>query len=482
MAITFSFSTEVERAAKAFSEVNHVADNSNKAVPSTKNLRVSVDGTDMVLAATNLETAVTVHVPGQVEVDGAFTMPAKLISAFVAALPRKGVVSFEGHDDGILYVSRGANNAHFYTGLASDFPDIPQVAEGHQVDLPGKAFGLGIDRTVFASADPKDEDAREILTGSHLVIGEEGYTMAGADGFRLAVSYGDFPEGTEVPQGIPEMVIPTAVMKEVSRSIGNRTSKDNDASVALMVNDSHVAFRIAGDLPVEVVGRRITSSNFPNWAPMLRPESSTVVAMDVADVQQALRTCGLLASEEESPIIRLHMAEADNGEDAPNGLVRMTALADRVGGNTDEIQATMEGEPNSFAVNANYLKQSVAALKDEKQMIFEVNDPESPCIIRVDAANYEQCIMPMFVKDETEEGSTDTNGGDGGDDNDPNDGAGDDNDGAGDENDPNDGAGDDNDGAGDENEGDDEGAGNDDEDDIPAEGTGEEEGAQLATV
>ena len=56
-------------------------------LPQTSHIFVATDDGRLKLAATNLEIAITAWIPAKVEDEGAITIPARLLTEFIASLP-----------------------------------------------------------------------------------------------------------------------------------------------------------------------------------------------------------------------------------------------------------------------------------------------------------------------------------------------------------------------------------------------------------
>ena len=76
-----------ENLARALGVVGRVASN-RAGLPILNNILFHTEGNRLLLAATNLEIAATYYIGAKVETPGVITLPAKLVSEFVANLPK----------------------------------------------------------------------------------------------------------------------------------------------------------------------------------------------------------------------------------------------------------------------------------------------------------------------------------------------------------------------------------------------------------
>jgi DNA polymerase-3 subunit beta len=75
----------------------------------------------------------------------------------------------------------------------------------------------------------------------------------------------------------------------------------------------------------------------------------------------------------------------------------VSAKAEELGEDTNEIDVTSSGAGSEIAFNNKYLSEVLDAI-GEAQVALEVTNPSSPGVFRpVNADNYLHVVMPMFV-------------------------------------------------------------------------------------
>ena len=89
-----------ENLARALANVGRIAASRNE-LAILNNILLRTDGSRLVVAATNLEIASTQYVGAKVERPGSITIPARLVSEFVASLP-SGTVELEVKDEHLI--------------------------------------------------------------------------------------------------------------------------------------------------------------------------------------------------------------------------------------------------------------------------------------------------------------------------------------------------------------------------------------------
>ncbi len=355
-------------------------------LPITNNILISAEESQLKLAATNLEIAITCWIGAKVEEEGSITVPARLLSEFVSSLPSERIDMELSPRNRVLQLrcaraDRVVSEARINGMDAEDFPPIPSQVEGTVTHIDPEALSQAISQVVFAAAT---EESRPVLTGVFTKVSGDTLTLAAADGFRLAVHTGSLKEKASQEATV---IIPARSLAELNRLLG-----DQEEPVVMTINQgkSQVLFRLKS---VEMVSQLI-QGNFPNYAQLIPQSYTTRTVVDVAEFLRATRTASIFARDA-SGIIRLQVFP---GEGGAAGKVSVSARAEEVGENQGEIDAVVEGEAAKVAFNSRYLADVLAVL-GKGQVALETTTPSSPGLLRpVGSDSYVHVVMPMFVQ------------------------------------------------------------------------------------
>lgn len=347
-------------------------------LPITQNVLITTDQGRLRLTATNLEVAISTWIGSSVEEDGEITVPARLLTEFVGSLRNERIDVKTTTQPHAMELSCARNQARIIGTDAGEFPPIPTVDEGVAAKVSSRALRAAIGQVVFAAAT---EESRPVLTGVKLEIDEDRFTLAAADGFRLAVHHGTLQEPVAEAA---EVIIPGRTMNEL-----NRLLSDEDDAVEMVISSARgqALFRF-GD--VEMVSQLIQGS-FPNYAQLIPERYTTRAGLQVDECLRAARTASIFARDS-SGIVRLHIQPGEPGA------LQFVARADEVGENLAEMDAEVEGDEAKIAFNAKYLTDVLGVIGTER-VALEVTTPSSPGVLRPrDTENYVHVVMPMFVQ------------------------------------------------------------------------------------
>ena len=355
-------------------------------LPVIHNVLLSVDQSMLKLSATNLEIAMTTWVGAKIEEEGSITVPARLLSEFVNSLPNDPINLQLDEGSGLLEISSGSSKAHINITDASEFPPIPTVDDGIAAEVDPLVLRSAITRVAFAAAT---EESRPVLTGVELKLDESKFTMAAADGFRLAVHHGALLK--PVPEEM-SVIIPARTMNELNRLISDR---EEPVEILMTPAKGQVMFRIRGGDTVEIVSQ-LLQGTFPNYEQLIPQSYTTRAVMDLPTVLRAARTASIFARDG-SNIIRMHLMPAEADTEPPK--VQISARSEEVGDNEDTVDLDeIEGEEGKIAFNSRYLLDVLSVLEKGK-VALETTTSSSPGVFKpTDSDDYIHVVMPMFVQ------------------------------------------------------------------------------------
>ena len=348
-------------------------------LPVTQNILLATDQSRLKLTATNLEMAITCWVGAKVEQEGAITVPARLLTEFVASLPNDLVTM--NLTNRVLELKCGRFEARLSGISADDFPPIPTIGDGTTTKMSLDAIRDGIRHVAFAAAS---DESRPVLTGVHCDFEGDKVKMASADGFRLAV----FTAALAAPVSAKTAVIvPARTLNELSRFLSD---DEEGVDISIGAQKSQVLFRLKN---IELVSQ-LLQGTFPNYSALIPQSYTTRAVTDVAEFLRATKMSAIFARDS-SGIVRLVITK---GSELVPGKITVSARAEEIGDNVADIDALVDGDGAKIAFNFRYLTDVLSVLS-QAQSALEITTSSSPGVIRpIGTDNYVHVVMPMFVQ------------------------------------------------------------------------------------
>ena len=172
----------------------------------------------------------------------------------------------------------------------------------------------------------------------------------------------------------------------------NRLLADQEEAIDVTINASRsqILFNLKG---VQMVSQLIQGT-FPNYNQLIPQSCNTKAVVSHADFMRATKSAAIFARDG-SGIVRLQIMPKAEGADAK---IMISAQAEELGDNVNEMDAEVEGDEAKIAFNSKYLGDVLNVISQEK-VILETTGSSSPGVIKpVGDDNYIHIVMPMFVQ------------------------------------------------------------------------------------
>lgn len=352
--------------AKALSAVGKIA-TPKAGLPILANVLLRADENKLIVAATNLEVAMTATLNAQVDEQGAITVPARLLTDFVSNLPHANVeISSE---ETKVKVSCGGFSSIINAVLADDYPAMPEPDEANELAVKGSLLRAAIQGTAVCAGN---DITRPVLTGVDFYSADGELYMAATDGYRLAERH-IMPTDKALTS-----IVPSSTLMDVMRLLP-------EDDVQIKYNDEQMSF-ICGDLTVT---SRLIDGKYVQYRQLLPDDTNFIAKVNRADLIKATRMASLFAHAVANTIV------LDGNPEAHTLTVR-TATS-QLGNNNSEIEADFKkvaGDTCSVNVNAKFLMDALNNLEgDEATLMF--NGGLSPIMLKGENPDYRHLIMPV---------------------------------------------------------------------------------------
>lgn len=340
-------------------------------LPVLDNILLSVDGSKLKLAATNLEIGVIKYITVEALVPGEITVPAKTLVEIISGLgPTKVEIESEGE---VLTIKSGKFKAIINGIAASEFPAIP-VSEGEGMDFDKSAF-LTSQQILFASAV---DEGRPVLTGVLTESGQGKLDFVATDGFRLAHRQVELDSGLKPFKSL----IPKRTFEEVVRIISEEDlSEDEKINLSTSKGQNQIIFTVGQT----IISSRLIEGRFPSWEKIIPTDIKTRATVEKDQLLKALKLAAVFAKNEANVITLT----------SQDGKLGLKSQAKELGSQENEVDSQIEGEPIQIAFNSKFLQDAISACPST-QIMIEFSGPLSACLIKpIGVEGLEYIVMPV---------------------------------------------------------------------------------------
>lgn len=368
-----------ENLAQGLSMVSHVT-TKNVSLPVLGNVLLKTVNGSLLLSATNLEIAVSCVVRGKVDVEGEYSVPAKLLQDYVALLP-SGKVDLELKEEGLEV--RSNEQETIIRGLpASEFPLLPKLTKGEGYRLPAETLKQAIGQVAFAAST---SESRPELMGVSCAFGprDDGFsvTFAATDSYRLAER-----RVVLANAGAPSRcIVPTRSLLEVARILSSYKDEIGGTEEAIWsTTDSQLVVTFG---TVELVTRLIEGA-FPPYEEIIPKQFKTEVSMPRTGLQKAVRAASLFS--------RQGMFDVHLDIDPEKGNVDVRSADQGTGKTRSAVPGMVTGDGNSVTLNYRYVNDGLAAMASEQVRLTVIDGGNPVLILPMDEKElYRYLVMPI---------------------------------------------------------------------------------------
>ena len=306
-------------------------------LPVLSNILVEAGPDTVSMSGTDLDIAVTVRVPAEVDEEGALTVPAKKLQELARELPEHPVRVQSKGDRFELSCGRASVKLN---GMARDeFPTFPAVNFDASWKVSGQVLHELIHQTSFAVST---EESRPILNGVLWQLESNGMRMVATNGHRLARMTVSL-DATGLPK--EDLIIPPKALQQVERLFSGAEE------VEVARSENHLGFRRDGTQ----VFTRLIEGPYPNYEQVIPHDNDKVAIIDRGLITQALRRMAVVASDQ-THRVRLSFN---------NGALRFSVETPDLGEAHEELEVDYQGDPLEIGFNAAYLLEVLKYMPTE---------------------------------------------------------------------------------------------------------------------
>jgi DNA polymerase III subunit beta len=327
---------------------------------------LEAQGSELRVAATDMELSLRATVPAQIEGDGAIVLPGKTLADIAKLLPADEVVIEHRPNESVVHVTSGTASYTLNTYNPEDFPRLPELDAVTTFAVDREPLLETIGRVARAAS--RDE-SRPVLTGILVQFTAGMLVMAATDSYRLAVKQTTL-EGT-VPE--LEAIVPARALQELARIA---TSGDE---VEVGVHENQVIFATSG---VWLTTRRI-DGQFPNYKQLLPEAFEYELTVPRLELLEVVKRAAVMIQR--STPLQIRFAE---------GELTVIARTHEVGESKESMPIAFTGEPLEMGFNADFLRDGLESLEGDDVRVKLIS-PLRPAVIQGEGDDFTYLVMPI---------------------------------------------------------------------------------------
>jgi DNA polymerase III subunit beta len=341
---------------------------SNPVLPILEGFLFKIEGNQLTISGSDLETSITTHMDINSSGDGAIAIPARILMDTLKALPEQPITIDIDNDTFAVTIVSAYGQYKLAGENGADYPRIPSPDGTDSVELPGATLLQAIAKTLFATSN---DDLRPAMTGVYFQIDFNKVTFVATDAHRLV----RFTTSSDVTSEVSTSFI---VPKKALNLLKNAVSPSN--AVKIDFNKSNAFFSV-GDVTMVC---RLIDARYPDYNSVIPTENPNVMTVSRNSFQSSLKRINIYANKTtnqavlriEQDLLNLSAQDLDFSNEA-----------------SEQLYATMEGEAMQIAFNAKFLIEMLGVLESD-DVRLEMSTPSRAGILRpTEQAEGEDILM-----------------------------------------------------------------------------------------
>ena len=352
---------------------------SNPVVPILENVLFEIEGGNLLITASDLQTSVMVELQVESKEDGSVAIPAKILIETLKNLPEQPVTfsiddqnyNIEINSDNGRYKLAGENSA--------DFPKVPGVNDGYSSDINSEILNSAVSNTIFSTST---DELRPAMTGVFFKLSSTGCTFVSTDGHRLVKYIRTDIKGDEVDH---DMILPRKSLNLLKSILPT----DNSSDIKLDFNASNAYFSYDN---IKMVCRLI-DERYPDYDNVIPSDNSNTVSITKSEILGSLKRISIYANKTTNQVrfkisgseILISAEDLDFSNEA-----------------NERISCEHDGDDIEIGFNAKFLIEMLSNIDSDK-VILKLSEPNRAGLLIPEDVNDNEditmLVMPVMLND-----------------------------------------------------------------------------------
>jgi DNA polymerase III subunit beta len=254
---------------------------SNNTLPILDNYLFEINGKELTLSASDLETTMTTRIMIEAKEDGIIAIPAKMLLDTVKSFPEQPLTFTIDPKTFGVEISSDFGKYKLSGQNGEEFPKAPQLDASSHVEMSGDVLSTAINSTLFASGN---DELRPVMSGIFFELNEEFIRFVATDAHRLVrYTRGDAKASAGASFIVPKK--PLNLLKSIAIS--------SESPIKIEFTSSNAMFSFDN----VILSCRLIEGKFPNYQAVIPEENPNKLTIGRLDLLQSIRRVSIFANK-----------------------------------------------------------------------------------------------------------------------------------------------------------------------------------------
>jgi DNA polymerase III subunit beta len=350
--------------------------NASNTLPILDNFLFEIQGKDLKISASDLESTMTTTMAIEAKEDGTIAVPARILLDTLKTFPEQPLTftidtktfGVEIASDFGKYKIAGQNG--------EEFPKAPEMEASSTVSLDGDLVSAAINKTLFAAGN---DELRPVMSGIYFELNTDSIRFVTTDAHRL-VRYSRTDAKADKGASFIVPRKPLGLLKGITATA--------ESKVRLDFTDSYVRFSFD---EISLMCRLI-EGKYPNYEAVIPKENPNKLTIGRADLLQSIKRVSIFANKTTHQVrLKINGSELNiSAEDL-----------DFANEANERLTCSYEGDDMEIGFNSRFLADMLSNLGSEN-VVIELSAPNRAGILvpadkMVEEEDVLMLVMPVML-------------------------------------------------------------------------------------
>lgn len=254
--------------------------NSSNTLPILDNFLFELNGTELKVSASDLETTMQATLEIDSESTGSVAIPAKLLLETLKTFPEQPL-TFTVEDNNTIEISSESGKYALAYASGDEFPKAVSLEDPSSTLVPAEVLSTAISKTIFAAGN---DDLRPVMSGVFFQFSPQGLTFVATDAHKL-VKYAR----TDVSASqVADFIMPKKPLTILKGILATSNSE-----VKIEYNDSNATFSFDN----YILTCRLIDGKYPNYEAVIPKENPNRLLISRNQILSSVRRVAIFSNK-----------------------------------------------------------------------------------------------------------------------------------------------------------------------------------------
>lgn len=255
--------------------------NNNNTLPILDNFLFELDGTQLKVSASDLETTMTAKMEVDSQDSGNIAIPARLLLDTLKTFPEQPLTFIVNENSNTVELSSSQGKYALAYADSDEFPNVMEIEDPQSTSLTGDVLATAISKTIFAAGN---DDLRPMMSGVLFEFSTNSLVFVATDAHKLV----KYTRNDLQAAGDAQFIMPKKPLNLLKSLLAGK-----EEEVLIEYNESNAKFTYEG---IELTCRLI-DGKYPNYEAVIPQENPNILNIDRTLLSNSVKRVSIFSNK-----------------------------------------------------------------------------------------------------------------------------------------------------------------------------------------